>query len=311
MAFDFDAALSPPSCPQPGLRELAPGARQLTPTVAPQRGLARHLREKLAVLGCFADQALLAREGFDASPALAALAAQAAQAEREHPDVVALHDGVLHAKALGWSIDAEDRPVRGDTAWSEVGDCLAALPAPWRRAALLSLAFAEDFVVIDARDGSMPWLAVALPSMWEPERLVGRSFADVHGPIADDANPAALAGAELRWERFFWTITRHPRLHAHPRRVDPAPWPDDLHGDALAAQAWFRSERQTSIPLPGSNQAIVTIAVDVQPLAQALAEPGRAARVHDALAAMSPALLAHRGLAPVQERLLRWLAARR
>ena len=49
MSFDFDAAVSTPHRSQPGLRRLGPGAQQLTPTVAPQRGLARHLREKLAV----------------------------------------------------------------------------------------------------------------------------------------------------------------------------------------------------------------------------------------------------------------------
>ena len=53
-----------------------------------------------------------------------------------------------------------------------------------------------------------------------------------------------------------------------------------------------------------------TIHVEVQPLAQALADPARAARVHDALASMSPAVLDYRGLAAVRDRLLRWLAAR-
>jgi hypothetical protein len=55
---------------------------------------------------------------------------------------------------------------------------------------------------------------------------------------------------------------------------------------------------------------VFTIHVEVQPLAQALADPARAARVHDALASMSPDVLAYRGLAAVRDRLLRWLAAR-
>ena len=50
MSFDFDAAVQVPHRMQPGLRRLAPGAQQLTPSVVPNRGLARHLREKLVVL---------------------------------------------------------------------------------------------------------------------------------------------------------------------------------------------------------------------------------------------------------------------
>jgi len=51
------------------------------------------------------------------------------------------------------------------------------LPPAWRLAALVALAFAEDFAVLDGRDGTIPWLAVALPSFWAPERKVGRAFA--------------------------------------------------------------------------------------------------------------------------------------
>jgi hypothetical protein len=91
MAFDFDAAVHVPHRMQPGLRRLPPGAVQLTPTVSPQRSLARHLREKLAVLGAFRDQALLQAPGFDAGPALAALAAHAAA---EQPGALQIDGGV-------------------------------------------------------------------------------------------------------------------------------------------------------------------------------------------------------------------------
>ena len=43
-------------------------------------------------------------------------------------------------------------------------------------------------------------------------------------------------------------------------------------------------------------------------LAQALTQPGDAQRLHDALASMSEAVLAYRGLASVRPALLRWLA---
>ena len=317
MSFDFDAAVSAPFRMQPGLRKIAPGTPQLTPNIAPERGTAAHLREKLAVLQAFAGQALLVRDGFDPTPALLALAAHAA---REQPQAFALEGERWQAPILGWAVDVEGmlhelRP--GITPWPEVGDCLRALPVAWRRAALLSLAFGEDFAIIDGTDATIPWLAVALPSHWAPELKVGRPFAEVHAPVADNrlitgaaSHLARLVTGSDRWERFVWTIARHPRLHAHPDRVDPTPWPADLDGDALAAHAWWRTEHQTFIPVDGRAQAVFTIHVEVQPLREALAAPERAARVHHALASMSDAVLAYRGLTPVRDRLLRWLAAR-
>jgi hypothetical protein len=316
MAFDFDAAVQVPHRMQPGLRRLAPGAAQLTPTAVPHRGVARHLREKLAVLGAFRGQALLQVPGFDAGPALAALAAHAAA---EQPQALQIDGATWRAPGLGWALDADDLPQPADPAghcdWPEIGPLLAAIDRPWRRAALLSLAFAEDFAVVDGATGTLPWLAVALPSMWAPEDKIGRSFAEAHAPVADNrlivgAAPQLikLVTSAERWERFVWTLTAHPRLHGHPHRVDPERWARGLDDDQLAAQTWFRTERQTFIPVPGVRQAVFTILVNVTPLARAFATPAQAARVHDALASMSDAVLDYRGLTRARPELLRWLA---
>ena len=346
MSFDFDAAVSAPHRMQPGLRRLVAGASQLTPTVAPHRGLARHLREKLAVLGAFRAQALLCVPGFDARPALAALAAHAAV---EQPDALRLDGEQWLAPGLGWALDGAGRPQDLGTDWPEIGPLLASLAPEWRRAGLLCLAFAEDFAVLDGATATLPWLAVALPSMWAPEQKIGRHFAEVHAPVADNrlivgaAAPLVklVTGDGERWERFVWTLTAHPRLHAHPQRVDAARWaalagtggtpeggtcgtPDNADADAdadvdararhIAAHTWWRTERQTFIPVPGGRpgaaQAVFTILVNSTPLARAFEAPGQAARVHDALASMSPAVLAYRSLADVQAPLLRWLAHR-
>jgi hypothetical protein len=154
---------------------------------------------------------------------------------------------------------------------------------------------------------------VALPSHWAPEEKIGRHFAEVHAPVADNALLVGAAAALTRmvtspggWERFVWNVSSWPRLHAHPRRFDDRRW-----SATRVDQAWWRTERQTFIALPEARQAIFTIAVDVQPLAVAVAAPERAARLHDAIGSMSPAVLAYRGLAPVRDELLAWLAARR
>ena len=66
--------------------------------------------------------------------------------------------------------------------------------------------------------------------------------------------------------------------------------------------------RQTFLPVAGMGQAVFTIQVQVTPLARALTLPGQAAKVHAALASMSDAVLAYRGLTQARAPLLRWLA---
>jgi dimethylamine monooxygenase subunit A len=310
MSFDFDAAVIAPFRMQPGLRRLAAGAKQLTPV-----GIeSRELREKLAVLSCFAPQALLGAPEFDALPALHALAAQAAA---EWPDDFAFNSDTARALRLGWSVRDDTALALDARAPAEVGTCLASLPRGWRLAGLLSLAFAEDFAIVDAASATIPWLAVCLPSHWAPEDKVGRSFAEIHAPVADNAmllnageHLLRLVTREERWERFVWTITSHPRLHAHPDRLARERWPADAGTDELIALAHWRTERQTFIPLPALGQAAFTIKVELQPLGTAITTASQAQRVHDALASMSAAVLAYRNLSAARSRLLEWLAAR-
>ena len=314
MSFDFDAAVSAPFRMQPGLRRMADEALHLTPVGAGSR----HQREKLAVLSTLPLQALQVVPGFDASPALHALAAHAA---REHPRSFAWDGERAVAKALGVAVQGgqvEDLAAGRFGLGDEIGRCLRGLPAEWRLAGLLCLAFDDDFALVDGASGTLPWLAVALPSHWVPQDKIGRHFREVHAPVADNA--LLLRAAEHlmrmvcgpeRWERFVWNVTRHPRLNAHPANVDPAPWAADAFADASAPRAWWRTERQTFIALPGLTQAVFTIHVEIEPLAAAIDSTDKAARLHDAIASMSDTVLAYRSLASARAPLLAWLASRR
>ena len=307
MAFDFDT-VSAPFRMQPGLRRLAAGTPQLTPLRPGDPALA----EKLAVLQHAAPQALLVAAGFEASAAVHALARHAATEQLQ----AFTWNGADDAEAvqLGWALRGDAVEGHGP---AEIGDCLRALPAPWRLTGLLCLAFAEDFALIDGHSGHIPWLAVCLPSHWSPADKVGRHFAEVHAPVADNqvlvtasAHLARLVTGTDRWERFVWTVTPQSHLDSHPQRVPKPGWADGDDADALARAAFFRTEHQTFIPLPEQRQAIFTIHVEVQPLQVALVQPAHARRLHDALASMSANVLAYRGLAPARGRLLAWLAAR-
>ena len=309
MSFNFDLAVCAPFRMQPGLRRLYPGTPQLTP-LAPG---SRHQREKLAVLSAFWPQALVQREGFDAGPALHAVCRHAAS---EHPQAWQWDGRRAQALHLGTAADLHGRVEQTATGLFGLGDevarCLGSLPPEWRLTGLLGLAFAEDLAVVDGRDATIPWLAVALPSHWAPEAKVGHPFAAVHGPVADntllvkaaDSLARLVCGAE-RWERFAWNVTDQPRLHAHPARTAGERWTQ-----TRVEQAWWRTEHQTFIPLPEQAQAVFTIRVQVDRLSDALDTPARAGKLHDAIESMSAAVLAYRGLQAVREPLLGWLAAR-
>ena len=308
MPFDFSLVTAPFRM-QPGLRRVDAGASQLTASIPG----GRHLREKTAVLASFAQQVLLATPEFDAAPVLAAIAAEAAL---QSPVAFAVDPAAgvdAHAPLLGWSI-RNGLPVGdGDPA---IGALLVDLPRAQRAIALLCLAFEEDFAVLDGDTATVPWLAVCLPSRWAPADKLGRHFAEIHAPVADSAiltaASASLArlvtGAE-RWERFVWTISADPHLNQHPAQGATL-WPAGIDADAIAAQASFRSERQTFIPIAGSRRAIFTIHVESVPLVAAVTTGDAAQRLHDTLVSMSAAVLAYRGLTDARDPLLAWLATR-
>jgi hypothetical protein len=179
------------------------------------------------------------------------------------------------------------------------------------------LAYEQDFAVLDGDTGTLQWLCVCVPSHWAPEDKIGLDFAAVHAPVADNrllvsasAPLVKLATSGECWERFVWTVTPSGRYDQHPRRHAREPWPVHLQGDAFASHCWLRAERQTFFPVPGTNQAVFTIRVMLQPLVEAVAAPGAARKLHDALSTMSDAVLAYKGLAPAREPLVRWLAER-
>ncbi len=312
MPFDFDAAVTTPFRMQPGLRLLGADGALLTPL---EPGSARQ-REKLAVLWAFAEQALLCEAHFDAIPALHALAQHAAY---EHPGSWCWNGRQAHALKLGLAVvggNVKQLSPGSFGTGNELLHCLQRLAPQWRLPGLMSLAFEEDFAVIDAASGHVPFMAVALPSFWAPEEKVGRHFTAIHAPVADNKMLLHAASALMnivsrdeRWERFVWTITPHPHLHAHPQRVAIERW-SGIDLDTLADSAYWRTEHQAFLPLPTLRQAVFTIHVQLQRLGSGLHNHQRAQAVHNALATMSPAVLAYRGLTEVREPLLRWLSSR-
>ena len=200
----------------------------------------------------------------------------------------------------------------------DAGPALKAIAALGGTQHLPELAFEEDFAVLDGATGTLPWLAVCVPSHWAPEQKLGLDFVALHAPVADNAllvtaskQLVALATGGDCWERHVWTLSPSPRYDQHPLRHPRAPWPAPDDADAFAQGCWLRTERQCFFPVgQGTKQAVFSIRVMLQPLADAVNSPARAQRLHDSLASMSTAVLDYKGLAAAKEPLLRWLRGR-
>jgi len=143
----------------------------------------------------------------------------------------------------------------------------------------LALLIEEDLAVLDGASGTLPWLSICTPSHWAPEDKLGLHWSAVHAPVADNT---ALMAAQRQ-----------------------------LIALSTNGQCWLRVERQGFFPVQGRpGQAVFSIRLQLERLDRSASEPARAARLHEWLATMSPAVADYKGLSPARDRLLQFLAER-
>lgn len=185
----------------------------------------------------------------------------------------------------------------------------------------IELAFEEDFALLDATTGTIPWMCVCVPSHWAPEDKLGKSIAAIHAPVAGNADlQRALSRLTSmvcqggHWERFVWTISPSPHYDQHPRRQARGAWPSTNSPDQFVAGCHFRAERQTFMPVHDAagtplEQAVFTIRVMLEPLVHVVRTREQALRLHEALHSMSAEVLAYKHLALARGPLLAWLSS--
>lgn len=237
--------------------------------------------------------------------AAAALAGHAAGSAAGRP-LVRVGDA-LHATLAGWAMPADPdapfvlRALRPDA--EPVLRWIATRPAAERPMHALGLALQEDLAWVEADAPDEPARAMLLhvcwPSGWDPAAKVGLDFATLHAPVADAdllrASARPLSRALLTqgpFVRFVWTVAPGGTPSRHPAD-EPA---------ASDAAPWFRCERQVSVPLAGAPDwpgglALFLIRLHVEPLDTVADTPARRAALREALASMSAATLAYKGLA--------------
>jgi len=170
---------------------------------------------------------------------------------------------------------------------------------------------AEDFVVLHRPHKNADravWVHVCFPSGWRPERILGRSFLEIHSSIPEFEGIArgasGLVDAMVErgpYVRFVWTIAADDHLDHHPEQGQRVPWSD------LTREGFLRVERQVTVPLPAANASVFLIRTHLYRFEE-LTSLARAT-LAGALELMPAALLRYKGLERALPHALRLLAS--
>ncbi|HEB58740.1 MAG TPA: DUF3445 domain-containing protein [Gammaproteobacteria bacterium] len=160
-------------------------------------------------------------------------------------------------------------------------------------------------------------LHLCFPNHWAAADKFGQPFAAVHQPVAGMAELNRRSGPLIDaliqrgpYVRFAWGLASDTRLNHHPEPPpgeDPRSWAGrDFapEGGAL----YLRVERQTIHGLPDMDAALFTIRTyftDLHRLRNT--EPAKCARLAEAIASMTPAQRAYKGLATGATAIIDWL----
>ena len=170
----------------------------------------------------------------------------------------------------------------------------------------------EDLAVVSTDPAaSRHWLSathVCLPNGWAPNEKIGRSFAEVHAPVAGmaemnrrgDEFVAVMIGATHPLVRWAWGATFDDRLDHHPRHRRT---PFDPHNP----RAFLRVERQTIAGFPARGASLFTIRTYLYDVADVRRDAESRMALASAVRTMSPESRTYKGLFSDTGAFLAWL----
>jgi dimethylamine monooxygenase subunit A len=182
-----------------------------------------------------------------------------AQVLAHHPERFAWLEGEretrAHSAVLEW-LRAQLARERAEAALDARDDVYAGFDAFARHVA-------EDIVVLgrDAGGAERASLVhVCFPSGWRPERILGRSFFEIHAPVPA-FEPVLRAAPRLvpalfergPFVRFVWTLSQDDALDHHSDHGARAAWRPD------ASDGYLRVERQITVPFAREDACLFLI----------------------------------------------------
>lgn len=183
---------------------------------------------------------------------------------------------------------------------------------------LVASCLQEDLaLVVSSPSHQHDWLAMlhlSFPNHWSPSEKIGQPFLAVHAPVADFERVARtsekLMEAMLHrgpFVRFAWGIGTDTALNHHPENPPGRSLPRNTPEQA-GESTFMRIERQTLRGFPEHQAALFTIRTYFTPVSRIAADPERRIQLREAIATMSPAALAYKGLEAIQAPLVAYLS---
>jgi hypothetical protein len=161
----------------------------------------------------------------------------------------------------------------------------------------------DDLCLMEKRDGQWRLTALSLSagSFFTAEEVIGRSLAELHGPVTGFADRFLVRvqrifeglRPELVLERRNWTLLNSTELHT-PSSAPIRARIGEIDAAQAGAALHLRVERQTLRRLPVTGGALFTIRVWLAPLSDLAAQPERLAAFARAWRGASPQLRAYK-----------------
>jgi len=174
----------------------------------------------------------------------------------------------------------------------------------------LASQFQEDLCVVK-KDGSSDRLVsvhLCFPNRWAPGDKIGKSFIEIHQPVGrftemnpNAANMVKAVLGKAPYVRFAWGLSNDRILDHHPETTRPFCFEND--GDNL----YVRVERQVLLGLPENNLLLFFIRTYYEDCRELRHGTHTREGLANALASMSPELLAYKGLFQSRDRIVNWL----
>ena len=217
-------------------------------------------------------------------------------------------DGLLAAQGgLVWAEAAGSRPGQAEV----LGLVAQALgreipPESWPPLYAASRQVADDLCLMEKRDGEWRLTALSLSagSFFTASDVVGRSLAELHGPVTGFAERLLTRVTRifeglrdgLVLERRNWSVVNSDELFT-PSSAPQRARIGEIEPERAAEALFVRVERQTLRRLPRTGGAVFTIRVWLDPLSAIAAEPGRLAAFAHAWRNVPPEFAAYKGFA--------------
>ena len=228
---------------------------------------------------------------------------------KEHPEHFQLQELDPRARQLDCKLTNEQLVFGADGQLDSERTICHCVPS--YRCALDALAcqVQEDLAVtcLQNTDNWLSALHVCLPSHWSPRKKIGRSFAEVHQPVAgmekinrqQDHFVQQMVSAETGLVRFVWGLQIGDQLHTHPNLPEDVP--------ITFEHMFARVERQTIWGLPHVSASLFTIRPYLLSITCIRKNPPLRRALIGALESMSVASRRYKGIDNWYEDFVQWL----